>query len=502
MHTRFPRRPPLPILLPLLALALGAVAAGRAGAQSATLPERFAESVATTERAFPGLLRFSPRPSGPALTEVDKAQLDLLLDRLAAGEFPPEVDMALRVILEGFSRQPGPVGVEGRQIMQAAAGLAAESRRGPALRGMADLLGELMEDPGHPYSLLAQDLLSEMIRCGAASRGDEELVAAITARVNPDREGGVRSRDSTVADRYGLHRSADLYAVAADGARAVAVGELGSILVSGDGGESWRAPASGTDEALYAVALGPGRELWAVGRSGVVLHSVDGAVHFARRATPFARHLFGAIAPRAGAVRVVGDFGLQLATDDAGGRWRCIPRGEDVILGRIAWAGPDAALVGEFATVERLPGADFPGRPGQLAEGLPEDLYLFDLWFDAAGRVGVAVGLAGTVLRSEDGGEHWAPIASGLDADLYGVGGAGRRVVVAGEGGTIAVSEDAGLHFVRVDAPAGGVAPFFDVAFAGAGRALLVGSRGTIAVLDPGAPSRRVHPPAAAAPTR
>jgi len=76
--------------------------------------------------------------------------------------------------------------------------------------------------------------------------------------------------------------------------------------------------------------------------------------------------------------------------DAATERWHCVPRDEDIILGRIVPAGPDRALVAEFGTIERLPGGRLPGRRGELT-GVPEDVYLFDLWFDDSGQVGIAV---------------------------------------------------------------------------------------------------------------
>ena len=256
---------------------------------------------------------------------------------------------------------------------------------------------------------------------------------------------------------------------------------------------------------LYAVAIGPdiratqpalaspkvSMGLWAVGRNGTVLRLLD-PNRVVSVSTPFDRHYFGVIAPGPGLVRVVGDFGLQLTSDSAGHSWRCVPREEDVILGRIARAGSDALMVGEFGTVERLRAGNLPGESGAIAN-VPDDLYLFDAWFDDSGTTGVAVGLAGTVLRSEDGGTSWRPIDSGLRADLYGVGGSGDRVAVVGEGGTIAVSEDRGRSFAALSTAIPPI-PLHDVAFNESGVAFAVGPRGFIARLDADQ-FEIVHPP-------
>ncbi len=209
-----------------------------------------------------------------------------------------------------------------------------------------------------------------------------------------------------------------------------------------------------------------------------MLHSTDGARSFERRPTPFQRHYFGVVATGPGASLVVGDFGLQLATSDGGGSWTCLPREEDVILGRVVPAGPDALMVGEFGTLERLPGKEPPGKPGRVS-GVPDDIYLFDAWFEPDGRVGLAVGLSGTVLRSEDGGESWSPLQTDFDADLYGVGGSGQRVWVVGESGFWAWSEDGGRSFQASGAASVSVS-LHDISFDEAGRGFAVGLRGAI----------------------
>lgn len=471
----------LALLLQLLAFGPDAARAQSSDA-SAGIPPGDSEAV---ERAYPGLIQYASRPGGRVVAGVDPAVLQTLLDELAAGEITPDAEAAVRLVILGLSKQTGTLGALGRNITQDIAGAASSSGSPAAVRGVSSVLFDVMEDLANPYSILAQDLLSEKMRCGAAAAGDDALVHEIAERTRPDRGADLLSHtDGTMADRYGLHERADLYSVVARGPRVIATGYFGTVVLSEDAGASFRTPATGTDEPLYAAAFGPGQELWAVGRNGTVLYSTDGGERFERRPTPFDRHLFGVSAGAPGEALVVGDFGLQLVRDAAAGRWRCVPRDEDVILGRIVPAGPDRALVGEFGTLERLPGGHLPGRRGTLT-GVPEDIYLFDLWFDDSGRVGIAVGLSGTVMRSEDGGATWAPVATDLDADLYGVGGAGQRVVVAGERGVVAVSDDAGRTFTQRVVP-GLRLPFHDVAMADPENGYLVGPRGLIVALREG----------------
>ncbi len=461
-------------------------------AQEIVLPQSFDPEVEQAEAAFPGIFEFIERPQGRALLAVDRAQVAELYRRLAEEPFSPDTRAALRVILQAYSRYIGAPATEGRQIMASAAGIAAASGDRSTLRGVAALLEELAGEPDNAYALAATELLVEKVRCGAYAQDDHELARILDRPVPVDHPFKAPHDDRDVADRFGLHGAADLYAVDARGSRVVAVGDFGTVLVSEDAGRTWRTPATGTDRTLWAVALSPRGEIWGVGRAGAVVFSRDAGRSVELRPTPFARHLFGVFAPAPQHALAVGDFGLQLVTEDSGRSWSCLPREDDVILGRIAAAGGDAVMVGEFATVERLASGSPPGRPGRIVDS-PEDLYLYDVWADERGDTAVAVGPEGTILRSRDGGALWSPVHTDFDADLYGVGGHRQRVVVVGEEGFIAVSTDGGLHFEPVPTPRLPL-PYHDVALGGSDRAYLVGRRGSVVALSADGTLEPLHP--------
>lgn len=77
----------------------------------------------------------------------------------------------------------------------------------------------------------------------------------------------------------GMHPRADssvfLSVVRAD-KRLVAVGEQGRIVLSDDNGASWKQVPTPTSVTLTAVCFAGGKQGWAVGHSGIVLHSADG----------------------------------------------------------------------------------------------------------------------------------------------------------------------------------------------------------------------------------
>jgi photosystem II stability/assembly factor-like uncharacterized protein len=52
-------------------------------------------------------------------------------------------------------------------------------------------------------------------------------------------------------------------------------GEFGTVMLTDDGGETWRRTATGTDKTLFGVTLTSPTEAWAVGIDGIILHTID-----------------------------------------------------------------------------------------------------------------------------------------------------------------------------------------------------------------------------------
>jgi photosynthesis system II assembly factor YCF48-like protein len=90
------------------------------------------------------------------------------------------------------------------------------------------------------------------------------------------------------------------------------------------------------------------------------------------------------------------------------------------------------------------------------------------------------VGANGLILRSQDRGESWLQLLSGLDADLFDifVSSSNDRVIVAGAHGTLLVSEDGGQRFVKRST--GQSAPLVAIAGTPDGHELWVAGEGGI----------------------
>lgn len=237
---------------------------------------------------------------------------------------------------------------------------------------------------------------------------------------------------------------AGMLAVAQAGSRLVAVGDYGVVLLSDDGGVTWRqADRVPFDGLLTAVHFASEREGWAVGHAGVVLHTQDaGRTWVAQRSDVASdRPLFGVhfFDPQHGVA--VGLWGLVLVTSDAGASWKEI----------------------------RLP------TPKGAKSA---DVNLWGLFGDAGGAL-YATAERGLVLRSVDRGQTWSYLNTGYTGSLWtGVAVGDRTLAVGGLRGSLYVSSDSGTTWRRVET--GVKASITSIASTKSGEIVAVGLDGVV----------------------
>lgn len=223
-----------------------------------------------------------------------------------------------------------------------------------------------------------------------------------------------------------------LLAAVMAGARIVAVGERGIVLLSDDGGTKWRqakqVPVSVT---LTAVRFVDAKRGWAVGHAGVILHSDDGGETWSRQADG----------------RTLAKAALDAAQQRANG------------------ASNDAAA--RQIKAAQLLLDDGPDKP------------LFDLHFSDA-RHGFVVGSYNLFFQTEDGGATWKSAIGRLDnpkaLHLYAIRKQDEVVVIVGEQGLMQRSVDGGRTFVALTSPYKG--SWFSLAALSDGAWLVAGLRG------------------------
>lgn len=251
------------------------------------------------------------------------------------------------------------------------------------------------------------------------------------AQALPASERAVAEADARPALASQRAERSVLQAVTRAGDRLVAVGERGLVLLSDDGGASWRQASVPVSVTLTAVNFPTPRHGWAVGHFGTVLHSADGG-------ETWQRQLDGATAAK--------------LTVDA--------------VTAAAAASDDPAAARRVAEAERLV-ADGPDKP------------LLDLHF-ADAQHGIVVGAYNLIFRTDDGGKNWRSLAAQVDnpggRHLYAIRAAGRQLYLAGEQGLVLRADDGGEHFQRVKTPYQG--SYFTLAGNAAGEVVVAGLRG------------------------
>jgi photosystem II stability/assembly factor-like uncharacterized protein len=248
---------------------------------------------------------------------------------------------------------------------------------------------------------------------------------------------------------------AALLASARAGARVVAVGERGVVMLSDDQGRTFRqARDVPVDVALTSVSFVDERQGWAVGHWGVVLATRDGGETWAlqRKDVQEDRPLFGVHFFDARNGVAVGLWSLVLVTGDAGANWRSValppPEGSKrADLNLLGLFADDSGRV--HASAERgmvLRSDDRGASWTYAATG-----YKGSFWTGLAlpGGVLLAGGLRGSLYRSADDGRTWARVETGSKSSITAMAVREGRVVAVGLDGLVLRSTDAGATFSR-----------------------------------------------------
>ena len=337
------------------------------------------------------------------------------------------------------------------------------------------------------------------------------IAAAALAMPRADAAAFVDVLD-TPAQLSPLAQHSLLQGIAYAGDRLVAVGQRGHVLVSRDGGGTWKQSPVPVSSDLTAVYFVDGKRGWAVGHDGVVLHSEDGGESWqlqldGRKANELlvaemtkkvegepsddAKKLLaeakryaeqGADKPfldvwfaNASEGYVVGAYNLIFRTTDGGKSWMSwfdrTDNSKYFNLYAIRPVGGQLYIAGESGLVLKLD-ADAK-RFRALATGYAGS------YFGVVGTKSsvLVFGLRGSVYRSDDAGMTWANVDAGLPGTVVAAARSpSDTVLLADVGGHVVVSDDGGRTFrpVALKQPM----PLTGLADAGAKRLALVGPRG------------------------
>ena len=225
----------------------------------------------------------------------------------------------------------------------------------------------------------------------------------------------------------------------------------------------WEVQKTGLLDELICDASFPDRQNgWAVGILGNIIHTADGGKTWERQESGTRKHLFTVCFPDRNNGWAAGDLMTLIHTTDGGKTWE--PQTvqqiteENVFAAEVIYNGiffHDASegwLVGEFGTIYHTAdgGKNWEYRPcaalePKVAENeweLPK-LTLFDVRFADRQR-GFILGVDGTLLKTDDGGKEWKKIDSATPNSLFSIAVVGDKCWAVGDRGNYIMSSDGG----------------------------------------------------------
>lgn len=240
--------------------------------------------------------------------------------------------------------------------------------------------------------------------------------------------------------------------IAKAGERLVTVGARGHVLYSDDNGGKWHQSTVPVSVLLTSVVFPGVRNGWAVGHSGVVLHSSDSGETWEKQ------------------------------FDGNAANQMIITQSENQINrlgGQIALAQDDDLENLEFA----LEDAEYALEDAQIDAGIGASKPLLDVFF-INDQEGLVVGAYGFIFKTFDGGVSWQNYGAKMNnperLHLNTITQVDERVLlIAGEAGVLFRSEDKGETWQAVDSPYAG--SFFGLVDTGEEHGVLVfGLRGNL----------------------
>jgi len=229
------------------------------------------------------------------------------------------------------------------------------------------------------------------------------------------------------------HRSDLFQAVAHHQQTVIAVGGMGAVVKSSDGGGNWLRTTLPGNPFLVDVTVCPNGSFHAIDKTdGIWSMQSDG--DWLRQALPEMTEPLAMTCDSENVIWVTGGFSTIVHSSDAGASWESWSLDEDLYLTTIQFVDPQHGIVtGEFGTV--LLSAD-GGLSWDRADDLPDSFYPQDAWFSSLDK-GWVVGLNGTIWETGDGGRSWQQLDSGSRIPLYGITGFGNSLIAVGENTTI-----------------------------------------------------------------
>lgn len=232
----------------------------------------------------------------------------------------------------------------------------------------------------------------------------------------------------------------NFYGVSAPTTTAVwAVGSYSKIVRSDDSGKTWVVQKSPESVHLQSIAAWDDTRAVAVGNKGVILITANGGKTWVKAEAPLsgiANKLLKVRAYKGGSAWAVGEMGAVLSSNDYGITWKRAIQEQDRAWNDICFFGQRGLVVGEFGHIKMTNnnGESWKDIDSSIKTSLTAVYFKNEL-------EGVAVGLEGATLFTQDGGDHWTVTSNVTKEHLFSVLWDGKLWLAVGDKGILLTSK-------------------------------------------------------------
>lgn len=257
-------------------------------------------------------------------------------------------------------------------------------------------------------------------------------------------------------------------------------GYYGTILYSGDRGDTWEIQKSNTKESLYALIFPDNKTGWVVGSKGTILHTGNRGKKWEKQVCPTDENLLDVffISPTTGWIS--GTFGTVLHTVNGGKTWTDQSIDEDLDIYSVCFVDQNNGwVVGEYGCIYHTNdgGTTWTSQvsPIEITMESGESQCLFKVRFKDP-KCGMAVGIDGQILYTENGGIGWDLLPTSFSNHLFDLSVKMERFFITGSKGFMAVY--LGNTFYSFNS--GSNRDLVGIDFGEQGLAISVGASGTL----------------------
>jgi len=227
----------------------------------------------------------------------------------------------------------------------------------------------------------------------------------------------------------------------------LAVGDLGKIYRTEDGGKKWSTIPSPVTSPLFCIRNVSKNTLFISGANGVILKSTNGGKSWQKQNTGISKQLFSLSFYGESKGIALGDWGAILYTENGGETWQNVSWKEDIILYGGSYIDENNVwIVGEIGLVLRSAN----GGKSWTQYPFPVQSTLTAIDFNDKNR-GIIVGIDGVVFETQNSGKNWQRVTGLPSNHFFDV--AYKENVSACVGDYSVVLERSSTNWIKLDLP-------------------------------------------------